>query len=137
MQTTTQSGECPRGSGQGEGPSQGVHGKHFFLGFDSKEGTPFQKKLKNRFRIRNHNTSTEFPIPLFMIFRYVLFWEFPCPAWAVASFSSGPQAGGNSLKLSQKISMNDGMRNSVLLVWAGGQLVYQISPPVRVFNETF
>ena len=27
-------------------------------------------------------------------FRHVLFWEFPGPAWAVASCSSGPQAGG-------------------------------------------
>ena len=36
---------------------------------------------------------TEFPIPLFLRFRHVLFWEFPCPAWAVASCSSGPQAG--------------------------------------------
>ena len=27
-------------------------------------------------------------------FSHVLFWEFPCPAWAVASCSSGPQAGG-------------------------------------------
>ena len=39
--------------------------------------------------------STEFPIPLFMRFRHVLFWEFPCPAWAVARCSSGPLAGGN------------------------------------------
>ena len=38
--------------------------------------------------------STEFPIPSFVIFRHVLFWEFPCRAWAVASCSSGPQAGG-------------------------------------------
>ena len=28
------------------------------------------------------------------IYSYILFWEFPCPAWAVASCSSGPQAGG-------------------------------------------
>ena len=28
-----------------------------------------------------------------MRFRHVLFWEFPCPAWAVASCSSGPKAG--------------------------------------------
>ena len=27
-------------------------------------------------------------------FRHVLFWEFSCLAWAVASCSSGPQAGG-------------------------------------------
>ena len=37
---------------------------------------------------------TEFPIPSFVRFHQVLFWEFPCPAWAVASCSSGPQAGG-------------------------------------------
>ena len=28
---------------------------------------------------------TEFPIPSCVRFRHVLFWEFPCPAWAVAS----------------------------------------------------
>ena len=37
--------------------------------------------------------TTEFPIPLFLRFRHVLFCEFPCPAWAVASCRSGPQAG--------------------------------------------
>ena len=37
---------------------------------------------------------TEFPIPSFVRFRHVLFWEFPCPPWAVASCSSGLQAGG-------------------------------------------
>ena len=37
---------------------------------------------------------TEFPIPSFVRFRHVLFWEFPWPAWAVASCRSGPQAGG-------------------------------------------
>ena len=37
--------------------------------------------------------STEFPIPSFVIFRHVLFWKFPWPAWAVASCRSGPQAG--------------------------------------------
>ena len=57
---------------------------------------------------------TEFPIPSFMRFRHVLFWEFLCPAWAVASCSSDPQAEGNSLKLSRKMSMNDGMENSVV-----------------------
>ena len=57
---------------------------------------------------------TEFPIPSCMRFRHVLFWAFPCPAWAVASScSSSPQARRNSLKLSRKISMNDGMGNSV------------------------
>ena len=39
---------------------------------------------------------TDFPIPLFARFRHVLFWKFPCPAWAVASCRSGPQAGGTS-----------------------------------------
>ena len=40
-------------------------------------------------------SSTEFPIPSCVRFRHVLFWEFPCPAWAVASScSSSPQAGG-------------------------------------------
>ena len=37
---------------------------------------------------------TEFPIPSFVRFHHVLFWEFPCLAWAVASCRSGPQAGG-------------------------------------------
>ena len=37
---------------------------------------------------------SEFPIPLFVGFCHVLFWEFSGPAWAVASCSSGPQAGG-------------------------------------------
>ena len=46
-------------------------------------------------------------------FRHVLFWEFPCPAWAVASCSSGPLAGGNSLKLFRKTSLHDGIGNSV------------------------
>ena len=35
----------------------------------------------------------EFPIPSLVRFRHVLFWEFPCPAWAVASYRSGTQAG--------------------------------------------
>ena len=38
--------------------------------------------------------STEFPIPSLVRFHHVLFLEFPCPAWAVASCSSGPQAWG-------------------------------------------
>ena len=37
---------------------------------------------------------TEFPIPSFVRFHLVLSWEFPSPAWAVASCISGPQAGG-------------------------------------------
>ena len=36
----------------------------------------------------------KFPIPSFVRFRHVLFWEFPCPSWAVASCMSGPQAWG-------------------------------------------
>ena len=40
------------------------------------------------------SSTTEFPIPLFLRFRHVLFGEFPCPAWAVASCRGGPQAGG-------------------------------------------
>ena len=32
-------------------------------------------------------------IPSFTRFHHVLFWEFPCPAWAVASCRSSPQAG--------------------------------------------
>ena len=43
--------------------------------------------------IIGYQSTTEFPIPLLVIFRHVLFWEFPCPAWVVASCSSGPQAG--------------------------------------------
>ena len=39
--------------------------------------------------------TTEFTIPSFMRFHHVLFWEFPCPAWAVASCRSGHQAGGS------------------------------------------
>ena len=34
-----------------------------------------------------------------MRFHHVLFWEFPCPAWAVVSCSSGPQAGETVRKL--------------------------------------
>ena len=37
---------------------------------------------------------TEFPIPSFVGFCHILIWEFPCPGWAEASCSSGPQAGG-------------------------------------------
>ena len=52
-------------------------------------------RAANRFLdLRIWAYSTEFPIPSFVRFRRVLFWEFPCPAWAVASCSSGPQAGG-------------------------------------------
>ena len=47
---------------------------------------------------------SEFPIPLFVRFRHVLFWEFPCPAWAVASCSGGPHAGGTPKNLA-KISL--------------------------------
>ena len=43
--------------------------------------------------VNNQNSFTEFPIPSFVIFRYVLFWA----AWAVASCRSGPQAGANFL----------------------------------------
>ena len=43
---------------------------------------------------RDSYSTTEFPIPLCVRFCYVLFWALPCPAWAVASCSSGPQAGG-------------------------------------------
>ena len=39
------------------------------------------------------------------------FREFPYPAWAVASCSSGPQA---ALKLFRKTSLHDGMGNSVV-----------------------
>ena len=49
----------------------------------------------------NHLVSTEFSIPSCVRFCHVLFWELPCPAWAVASCSSGPQAGGKSIKLSR------------------------------------
>ena len=45
---------------------------------------------------------TEFPIPSFVRFRNVLFWEFPWSAWAVASCSSGPQAGGTPENLAKK-----------------------------------
>ena len=38
-------------------------------------------------------SSTEFPIPSCREVLSYLVWEFPCPAWAVASCSSGPQAG--------------------------------------------
>ena len=41
------------------------------------------------------------------------FSEFPCPACAVVSCSSGPQAEGNSLKGFRKTSLHDGMGNSV------------------------
>ena len=37
---------------------------------------------------------TEFPIPSCREVFWKSFREFPCPAWAVASCSSGPQAGG-------------------------------------------
>ena len=33
--------------------------------------------------------TTEFPIPSFVRFRHVLFWEFPIPAWAVATVLIG------------------------------------------------
>ena len=38
--------------------------------------------------------STEFPISSCREVFQIIFREFPCPAWAVASCSSGPQAGG-------------------------------------------
>ena len=56
---------------------------------------------------------TEFPIPSFVTFRHVLFWAFPCPAWAVASCSSSPHA-GELPKTYLKINVNDGMENSVV-----------------------
>ena len=37
---------------------------------------------------------TSFPSHHAERFCHVLFWEFPCPAWAVASCSSGPLARG-------------------------------------------
>ena len=37
-----------------------------------------------------------FPSHRFLRFRHVLFWEFPFPAWAVASCSGSPQARGAS-----------------------------------------
>ena len=41
-----------------------------------------------------HNIFTEFPVlSCREVFR-IIFREFPCPAWAVASCRSGPQARG-------------------------------------------
>ena len=37
--------------------------------------------------------TTEFPFPSCREVRRIIFREFPCPAWALASCSSGPQAG--------------------------------------------
>ena len=47
-----------------------------------------------KFHHKMYMAFTEFPIPAFMRFHHVLFLEFPSPAWAVASCSSGRQAGG-------------------------------------------
>ena len=55
------------------------------------------------------SVSTEFPIPTFVKFRHVLFWEL---RFAV-SFCPRRPPRCNSLKLSQNISTNDGMVNSV------------------------
>ena len=46
-----------------------------------------------KFHHKMYMAFTEFPIPAFMRFRHVLFWEFPCPAWAVSTGCSGQQAG--------------------------------------------
>ena len=51
-------------------------------------------------------------IPSLVRFRHVLFWEFPCPAWAVAA-GAAHKPGELKLKLIRKTSMNDGMGNSV------------------------
>ena len=71
--------------------------------------------------------TTEFPIPSFVRFRHVLFWEL-----AVASCSSGPQAGGtpDSLKLSRKISMKDGMGTFVHTY-----RVHQKPPTFRLYSH--
>ena len=53
-----------------------------------------KKNKQNLSNQANAGPCTEFPIPLFVRFCHVLFWEFPCPAWAVASCRSGQQAGG-------------------------------------------
>ena len=48
------------------------------------------------FRV-SEETYTEFPIPSLVRFCHVLFWELHCPAWAVDSCNSSPQAGGGGL----------------------------------------
>ena len=35
-----------------------------------------------------YHICTEFPIPWFVRFHHVLYWEFPCPAWAVAAVAA-------------------------------------------------
>ena len=56
---------------------------------------------------------TEFPIPSCREVVRIMFREFPCPAWAVVSCSSGPTSRGNSLKIIRKTSLHDGMGSSV------------------------
>ena len=66
---------------------------------DSGEGGSVEQQVGG---LASTVRSTEFPIPSFVRFRHVLFWEFPCPAWAVASCRSGPQAGGTLINLAEK-----------------------------------
>ena len=72
----------------------------------------FRKHYKKPFSQPGSTDCTEFPIQSPVRFCHVLFWEFPCPAWAVASCRIGPQA-GELPKNNPKKHLHDGMGNSV------------------------